>query len=134
MIDGDPSRSPIQDHNGEEEKLTLDGISMQESCTTGPGDLFWEHKSTLLWALVIIGVGHHGELEHFRRLRLLPFVKERRVPPAPLRPSTEETVRFTSSRQDTKGVRDGRSALCRKDGRQRKLPQPSLSPTDQVLT
>lgn len=87
-------------------------ISTQESLTPGPRDLFWEHESTLHWALVINGTGHQGELEHCGRMRPLLLVEDRHALPVLLRPNQRwQFERFTSSGKVAREAGAGQSSL-----------------------
>ena len=44
-----------------------------EGCTSGPGDVLWEHVSTLHCVLVTSRAGLQGQVEHWRRLRFQPL-------------------------------------------------------------
>lgn len=69
-----------------------EGIGTQEPCALGPGDLLWEHESTLHWVMVISRTGQQGELEHSGRLRYQALVEDRPTLLGPLRPNTDAVV------------------------------------------
>lgn len=80
VIEQDPSLSCIQAHKWDREEQSRERISTQELCTHGPGDMPWEHKSALHWALVINKADHQEGLELSGRLRLQLLVEDRHVP------------------------------------------------------
>lgn len=56
----DRSPSPIPVHRQEGQEQSREGLGPQETCTPDPGDVLWEHDSTLHWVLVINAAGHQG--------------------------------------------------------------------------
>lgn len=81
-MEQDPRLFPIPARTREKEEQSREGMSVLEFCTSGSGELLWEHKSTLHWALVINEVRYQWELEHCERLRCLLLVEDRHTGPA----------------------------------------------------